>query len=275
MSTPVSHSACDPRERNSLRQPSHPSPAAGGQNAPAHRDHARQVWPCRPQLAWLKQRFHTAWICHPDTLRGDGIRQCYFKVSVRFRLSSRWAKTLFVFGLAQQSSSTDVADLGRRGSPRRGRRLRQRSKHACARLCVFPPSTVVLPTYPLGGAWQAPGGRWLQNGWLEVKELLPLMAPALRGSVSASSPFVYVDVGCKDAAEGVFVLETFPEGAQVQFLLPTDALDAILRAMQTQTLPRSPCLSAHRHGVDGARLLHALKGWRTERAAGSGTGDAA
>ena len=41
------------------------------------------------------------------------------------------------------------------------------------------------------------------------------MAPALRGSVSASSPFVYVDVGCKDAAEGVFVLETFPEGAQV------------------------------------------------------------
>lgn len=63
--------------------------------------------------------------------------------------------------------------------------------------------------------FKAPGGRWLQNGWLEVKEMLPLMVPALRKAVSATTPFVYMDVGCKDAEEAVFVLHTFPEGAQV------------------------------------------------------------
>lgn len=136
---------------------------------------------------------------------------------------------------------------------------------------MFPRSTVLSPTRPLGGACQAPGGRWLQNGWLEVKELLPLMVPALRGSVSASSPFVYVDVGCKDAAEGVFVLETFPEGAQVDaphgcnHASDADAdRDACVVCVCTSAWHRRIAFSVRAEGVvdDGA-------------GAGGGTGDAA
>jgi hypothetical protein len=92
------------------------------------------------------------------------------------------------------------------------------------------------PTLPAAGRCQAPGGRWLQNGWLEVKEMLPLMVPALRKAVSATTPFVYMDVGCKDAEEAVFVLHTFPEGAQVR---PRPA--RVCNANTTQlALPRSP-----------------------------------
>eukprot|EP00959_Pyramimonas_sp_CCMP1952_P298729 6248306-Pyramimonas_sp.AAC.2 len=58
---------------------------------------------------------------------------------------------------------------------------------------------------------KCPGGRWVNNGWLEVEDMLPLMKPTFDRGVY---PFVYLDVGCKLGEETTFVLKQFP-GAQV------------------------------------------------------------
>ena len=51
----------------------------------------------------------------------------------------------------------------------------------------------------------------MDNGWLEVLDILPLMKPAY---LNETYPFVYLDVGCKLGEETTFVLKNFP-GAQV------------------------------------------------------------
>ncbi|KAK3240352.1 hypothetical protein CYMTET_49801 [Cymbomonas tetramitiformis] len=58
---------------------------------------------------------------------------------------------------------------------------------------------------------KCPGGRWVNNGWIDVEDTLPLMSD----DYLPENEFVYLDIGCKVAEEVQFVLKRYPRAKVV------------------------------------------------------------